>query len=163
MNPMDIDRCTLADFTPILAHLAEFWGDDRTRPVHLPLFIHEFGNSAFVVRDGLTVVAYVFGFCSQTEPAGYVHLIAVRAPYRRQGLARRLYRHFARFARERGCTSLKAVTMPENALSIAFHRSLGMQLMGEPNALGVPVVKDYSGPGKDRVVFRMEMTADELP
>jgi hypothetical protein len=103
------------------------------------------------------VAAYLFGFLSQTEPAGYVHLVAVRSAYRRQGLAALLYRHFIAFARERGCRAIKAITTPGNSHSIAFHTALGMRMEGEPNADGVPVVKDYSGPGEQRVVFRMEI------
>ena len=53
----------------------------------------------------------------------------------------------------RGCGALKAITTPENAASIAFHRRLGMSLAGEPGPDGVPVVADYAGPGQPRVVF----------
>jgi hypothetical protein len=37
--------------------------------------------------------------------------------------------------------------------SIRLHQALGFPLEGVPNAEGVPVVKDYGGPGVDRVVF----------
>jgi GNAT superfamily N-acetyltransferase len=108
------------------------------------------------------VIAYLFGLRSQTEPAGYVHLVAVREGYRRRGLARQLYRHFIEFARARGCREVKAITTPGNARSIAFHTALGMRMEGEPNAEGVPVVRDYSGPGEDRVVFRMAVVPEGL-
>jgi hypothetical protein len=56
--------------------------------------------------------------------------------------------------RARGCTKLKAVTDPSNANSIAFHAvKIGMEMQGVPNRDGVRVVKDYAGPGEDRVVF----------
>jgi len=98
-------------------------------------------------------VAYLFGFVSQTESVGYVHTIAVRASARRQKLAQRLFDHFVQFARSHGCRHVKAVTAPSNAGSIAFHRSLGMRLLGEPNADGIPVVRDYAGRDSPRVVF----------
>jgi len=56
-------------------------------------------------------------------------------------------------ARQHGCTHIKAITTPSNAGSIAFHKSLGMELLGEPNADGIPVVADYAGRGVPRVVF----------
>jgi GNAT superfamily N-acetyltransferase len=152
---MQISRCTKADFDQILTHIEEFWGRESTLGLHHPTLLHEFGDTAYVIRDGAAVAAYLFGYLSQAEPAAYVHLVGVRAPYRRRGLARRLYAHFVDYARSRGCTDLKAIATPENAASIAFHKSLGMELVGTPNRDGVPVVKDYAGPGKDRVVFHM--------
>ena len=98
-------------------------------------------------------MAYLFGFLSQTEPVGYVHAIAVRASARRQGHAQRLFAHFVQFARQRGCSHVKAITPPSNAESIAFHKSLGMQLLGEAGSDGIPVIPDYAGRGAPRVVF----------
>jgi predicted GNAT superfamily acetyltransferase len=152
-QPVEISNCTLQDLDQILAALPEFWDGRDTRHLHHSFLIHEFGDSAFVIRDGDQVVAYLFGFFSQTQPVGYVHAIAVRASARRRHLAQRLYGHFVECARRRGCSHVKAITAPSNAGSIAFHKSLGMQLLGEPNEDGIPVVPDYSGRGQSRVVF----------
>jgi len=149
----EISLCTPEDYFQILDGLSEFWDGRDTRALHHPFLIHEFRNSAFVIRDGPRVLAYLFGFLSQSEPVGYVHTIAVRASARRQRLAHRLFDDFVRFAQENGCTHIKAITTPSNAGSIAFHKSLGMELLGEPNASGVPVVPDYAGRGVPRVVF----------
>jgi GNAT superfamily N-acetyltransferase len=111
-----------------------------------------------VIRDGGVPVAYLFGFFSQTEPAGYVHVIAVHPAHRNGSLATQLYEHFSKVAAAHGCCSLKAITHPSNWGSIRFHRRIGMQLMGVPNEDGIPVVRDYSGPGEDRVVFRKELS-----
>ena len=150
---MEVSICTKEDFNQVLAEFDQFWEHDRTIALHHPTIINEFGNTAFVIKDGEKVLAYLFGFLSQTEPTGYVHLLSVRRGYRRQGLANRLYAHFEQFARSRGCTRLKAITSPVNILSIDFHRSIGMLPTGEPDSRGLPVVKDYAGPGRDRVVF----------
>jgi hypothetical protein len=48
---------------------------------------------------------------------------------------------------------VKAITTQSNLESIAFHKSLGMQLLGEPNSDGIPVAPDYAGRGAPRVVF----------
>jgi ribosomal protein S18 acetylase RimI-like enzyme len=95
----------------------------------------------------------LFGFVSQTEPVGYVHTVAVRASARRRHLARQLFSHFVEVVRRRGCRHVKAITSPSNSSSIAFHKSLGMQLLGTPDADGVPVVSDYAGRRGARVVF----------
>ncbi len=151
---MRISRCTKSDYDQIISHIEEFWGSDRTLGLHHSIFIYEFGNTAFAIRDGTEVAAYLWGFLSQVQPTAYVQLLAVRAPYRRQGLARRLYHHFLDYAEAHACTRCKAITTPTNKESIAFHRALGFELTGKPNRDGIPVVKDYSGPGQDRVVFQ---------
>ena len=149
----EVTVCTKEDFDQVLAELDQFWEHDRTSTLHHPTIIYEFGNSSFVIKEKGRVLAYLFGFLSQTEYAGYVHLLSVRRGFRRQGLANRLYAHFEQFARSRGCTMLKAITSPVNRLSIAFHKSIGMLPTGGPDSRGLPVVKDYAGPGRDRVVF----------
>ena len=122
------------------------------------MFVYEFGNSAYIIKEGNQIAAYLFGFISQTEPTAYVHFVGVRESYRRRGLARCLYDHFVRFAPIQGCTELKAITTPSNKESIAFHRSLGMESTGKLNRDGVQVIKDYAGPGQDRVVFQKTLT-----
>jgi GNAT superfamily N-acetyltransferase len=149
----EISLCTERDYDQILDDLAAFWDGRDTRHLHHPILVREFGNSAFVVHDGDTVVGYLFGFVSQTEPVGYLHLIAVRSSARRQGLGEMLFARFVDFARRHGCKHIKAITTPANAGSIAFHKSLGMELLGEPNADGIPVVADYAGRNEPRVVF----------
>ena len=160
---MDITSCTKADYDQIVTHIQEFWGSDRTLNLHHPMFVYEFGNSAYIIKDGNQVAAYLFGFISQTVPTAYVHLVGVREPYRRRGLARRLYDHFVRFALIQGCTELKAITTPSNKESIAFHRSLGMEFTGKLNRDGVQVIKDYAGPRQDRVVFRKTLRQADAP
>src|SRR5262249_29678297 len=151
--PTEISICTQQDYNQILGELHEFWGARDTLLLHHSFLIHEFGTSAFVIRTNGQVVAYFFGFVSQTEPVGYVHTVAVRTSARRQHLANQLFRHFTQFARAHGCRHIKAITTPTNFDSIAFHKSLGMQLLGEPNSVGIPVVSDYAGRGAARVVF----------
>jgi GNAT superfamily N-acetyltransferase len=154
---MELTLCSKADFDQILQDFDDLWGDERVLPLHHPMFINEFGNSAFVLKEGQQVVGYLFGFISQTGPVAYVHLISVRKSYRGKGLGRRLYEHFTEFARAKGCRELKAITAKDNKVSIVFHKSIGMELTGEPDEEGIPIVRDYSGPGQHRVVFRKKI------
>jgi GNAT superfamily N-acetyltransferase len=154
---MEITLCTKADWDQIIKDFVDFWGDERTKSLHNPILLYEFGNSAFVMKEGEKVVGYLFGFISQTEPVGYVKFIGVRQSYQKRGIGRKLYERFAKFAKEKGCKELKAITSPSNKVSVAFHQGIGMKILGEPNAEGVPVVKNYSGPGIDRVVFKKKI------
>jgi GNAT superfamily N-acetyltransferase len=150
---MKIETCKKADFDQILADIADFWGSDRTFQFHHPIFINEFADTAFVIREGDKVTAYLFGFFSQAEKTGYVHLIGVRTNFQKRGLGKKLYEHFIAVAKAAGCEKIKAITTPGNQDSIDFHRKIGMNLLGTENENGVKVVKNYSGPGLDRVIF----------
>lgn len=154
---MNIENCTTSDYHQILADISNFWGSDRTLNIHHPMFIYEFGNSAYVIKINDRVIAYLFGFISQTSPTGYVHLIGVRNDYQNKGLGSALYKHFISYAKEKGCNKVKAMTTPTNSLSIAFHKKIGMKLLGNKNANGMEVISDYSGQGQDRVVFEKDI------
>ena len=150
---MEITLCTKADFDQIITDIVDFWGDERTRSLHNPVYLYEFGNTAYVAKEGEKVIGYLFGLFSQTAPVAYVKFIGVRRSHLRIGIGRCLYEHFTEFAKTKGCTELKAITSPANKVSVAFHCSIGMELLGEPNEDGIPVARDYGGPGIHRVVF----------
>jgi GNAT superfamily N-acetyltransferase len=143
------ERATTDDYNAIIDSLADYWGARDMRARHHPMFIHEFGDTALVMRDGSgSVAAYLFGFIAPTR-VGYVHLVGVRADSRRAGLGRRLYDEFETLARDRGATALKAISIPTNHESIAFHRALDMT---------ATEVTDYSGPGQPRIVFWRDLS-----
>jgi ribosomal protein S18 acetylase RimI-like enzyme len=155
---MKIENCTIDDFNEIISDISEFWGSDRTLHLHQPYLIHEFGNTAFVIRDKGRVIAYLFGFFSQREDIAYIHLIGVREKYQRHGLGKMLYDNFIEIAKSRNIHKIKAITKPINTKSIAFHtKQIGMTMLGEPNMDGINVIKDYSGINSDRVVFIKEI------
>ena len=157
---MKITLCTKTDYDRIVTDVADFWSDERAetiRTLHNPVYFHEFGTTAYVAKEGETIVGYLFGLYSQTTPTAYVKFVGVRQSFRQRGVGRALYGYFIRNARKQACGELKAITSPNNKDSIAFHRSLGMSPDGEPNEEGIPVVRNYGGPGVDRVVFRMKI------
>jgi ribosomal protein S18 acetylase RimI-like enzyme len=151
---MKIESCTKNDFNEILRDISDFWGSDRTLHLHQPFLIYEFGNTAFVIRDKGMVIAYLFGFFSQTENLAYIHLIGVREKYQRMGLGKLLYDNFIEIAKSHKIHKIKAITKPINTKSIHFHTNkIGMTMVGEPNDDGINVIKNYSGINSDRVVF----------
>lgn len=128
-TPRHIEQAGLADYATITADLGRYWGSAAAAPMHHPLLIREFGDLALVIRtedDG--VAAYLMGFISTTEPVGYVHLVGVRDDHRRRGLGADLWAEFRRRAKARGATSVKAIARPDNAGSLAFHTSIGMDV-----------------------------------
>ncbi len=147
-------RATIEDFVTIVDEMREFWGDRDLTALHHPLLVHEFGDTALVIRgdgaarDESRVIGYLFGLLTPSS-VGYIHVVAVRDGHRREGLARHLYEHFEEIARAHGAHALKAITKPVNTRSIAFHHALGFSASESV---------DYSGPGQTRTVLRKEIS-----
>jgi ribosomal protein S18 acetylase RimI-like enzyme len=146
------ERATIADLAAVAREPREFWGDRDLRALHHPLLVHDFGETALVIRGdggraagagGDEVIAYLFGLLTPSG-VGYIHLVAVREGHRREGLARCLYARFEVLARKHEAHALKAFTQPINTRSIAFHRALGFT---------ASETADYAGPGETRTVF----------
>lgn len=155
---MNIEKCTYHDFLEITQDIVDFWGSERTLVHHHPFLIHEFGNTAYAIKENNKVIAYLFGFLSQTEKSAYVHLIGVRNEHQRKGFGEQLYKHFIEQAKSYGCKKIKAITSPINKQSIKFHTErIGMQMLGEAKNEGIKVVENYSGLGQDRVVFEKQI------
>jgi ribosomal protein S18 acetylase RimI-like enzyme len=140
---------TSRDYATILEQLGAFWDGRDVRALHHPMFVYEFGDCSFVLADARDEpAAYLLGCLATARPLGYVHALAVQPAHRRRGLARQLYDAFARHARARGASEMKAVTTPTNAGSIAMHEALGMSPV---------LVDDYAGPGRARIVFARQL------
>ncbi len=140
LRPRD-PRAVLAE---LLERHAEFWGERDLRVAHAWPWFHQFGGWGLLAIDQNKIIGYLLGVVT-ADGVGYVQLIAVLPEYRRQGVARDLWRTFARAAKQAGARTLEAITGPPNTGSIAFHTGLGMS---------VEEVPDYAGPGQSRIVFR---------
>jgi GNAT superfamily N-acetyltransferase len=156
---LEPQRATIADLAAVAGEPRAFWGDRELPALHHPLLVHDFGETALVIRsgggeaggEGDRVIAYLFGLLTPSA-VGYVHLVAVREGRRREGFGRRLYERFDELARAHGARALKAFTQPANTRSIAFHRALGFS---------ATETADYAGPGETRTVFWKDLGPDE--
>ena len=138
-----------ADYDTIIAVVDGWWG--RAMSAGLPrLFLdHFFGTSLIAEHDG-ELAGFLIGFGSPSKPEeAYIHFAAVAPAWRRTGLARSLYEQFFDRTRRDERTVVKAITSPQNATSIAFHRAMGFTA-SDP-------VEDYDGPSLARVVFVREI------
>ena len=140
-----------ADFDTIIAVADDWWG--RAMSAGLPrLFLDHFFDTSLIAEHDGELAGFLIGFMSAAQPQqAYIHYLAVAPAWRRSGLARRLYEQFFDRARRDGRTVVKAITSPQNATSIAYHRAMGFTV-SDP-------VKDYDGPSLDRVVFAREITS----
>jgi len=154
---LEILKCSMDDFKQIKADILDFWGTDRTLYVHQRLLIKKFGESAYAIKEGDKVIAYLFGFIDDKREMGWIHLIGVRISHQKRGIGRYLYNHFIGYAKQKGCKKIRALTIPENKESIAFHRKIGMKFLGIPNDEGIPIIKNHHNSGQDRVEMEMEI------
>ncbi|MBC7340387.1 MAG: GNAT family N-acetyltransferase [Firmicutes bacterium] len=118
-------------------------------------FLH-FADTGFVAEEEGELIGFLLGFVSQTRPGeAYIHLAGVRPDRRGAGVGRRLYETFFAAVEERGCHTVSAITGPLGPESLAFHRSLGFEVIpggeavdwGEGPGAGPGAAEGGGGPG----------------
>ena len=136
-----------SDYGRVIQHVNAWWGGREMAPMLPQLFFVHFEGTSFVAEDEEGRLAgFLVGFLSQTDATdAYVHFVGVAPERRGSGLGRELYERFFDAAREDGRTTIRCVTSPANADSLAFHEALGFEID--------KVAEDYDGPGEDRVLL----------
>lgn len=152
---MLLRQLTKADFDAIHQQLTTWWRPEIRALFH-PMFLYQFGSTAFVAEIDHHIAGFVAGFRSQTNPAdAYIHLVCTNPQLRRQGVARALYEFFFQTSAQLGCRRVVAITGIDNHQSVAFHTSLGFRTIGVDSEIP-PVenyVPNYSGPGEHRILM----------
>lgn len=154
-----VRRPTEADHGVISPQVNDWWGGRNMQDMLPRLFFQHFAQTSLVAEasDGV-LVGFVVAFVSPDHPdQGYIHFVGVSPAFRGSGLGRELYERTFTTLRQKGCTSVKAVTSPVNKGSIAFHAHLGFEQMSSPDGSAVWI--DYDGSGEDRIVFRHVLAA----
>lgn len=142
------------DFAQVVSKVDGWWG----RPVRqlLPRYLFDhFHDTSFVVEESGEIVAVVIAFLSPAQSdTAYIHFVGVDPRYRGHGLARALYGRVDALALADGRSVVRAITSPDNAGSIDFHRRLGFTV--EPVSSlqsGIPTHMDYGPNGEPRVLM----------
>lgn len=132
---MQIRGITKSDFDHIVSVSDRWWGgpsSDRTHPV----FFYELGERGLVAEDNGEIIGFLFGFAAPVDPpTAYVHMVGIHPDYRRQGVAKQLYSHFADTCNNwdaRGSKRSQRWEIKIDALSHRpwFFRGRGPQLRG---------------------------------
>ena len=146
MEILVIRAATPDDYEPIVAVVSDWWGRDVV-PGLPRLFLQHFCSTSLVAEDKGTLLGFLIGFLSPSQPDdAYIHYVGVHPSHRHRGLSRCLYDRFLHEASKAGRTTVRAITAPSNAGSIAFHRRMGFEVVGP--------IPNYNGPGRDMVTFR---------
>ena len=97
--------------------------------------------------------------CTGAEKAGRRRPTPPHPAARRSGVAGWLYERFFIQALNSGASTIRCITSPGNATSIAFHTGMGFDLEpGDTVRDGLPIHLDYDGPGLDRVSFARDLS-----
>lgn len=148
-----------SDYPAVISVLNLWWGGRHITDLLPQLFFHHFHLTSLIIEKAREPVAFLVGFVSpaRSEEA-YIHFVGVHPDYRRRGLAKHLYHHFFATVSKEGCRKVRCLTSPTNSRSIQFHTRLGFQLTPSKTLQdGIPVHKNYDGPGRDRVLFEKEL------
>jgi GNAT superfamily N-acetyltransferase len=131
------------------------------------LCVTHFANTSLVAesRDGSSGgLPHWLPLPEPSRRDAYVHFVGVRPDYRRRGLATFLYERFFDCCRKHDTRLVRGVRSPVNKGSIDFHRRLGFALeAGGYESGGIPIHRDYDGPGIDMLLLRKDLTGDVEP
>ncbi|OGN88652.1 MAG: GNAT family N-acetyltransferase [Chloroflexi bacterium RBG_13_48_10] len=143
------------DYPSIIASLDEWWGGRKMSTMLPRLFFEHFGDTSFIIEEDGKIVAFLIGFLSQSQPEeAYIHFVGVHPQYRKRGYARLLYEHFFTYVHNKQRQTVRCVTAPINATSIAFHACMGFRTEpGQAVYEGVAYDPNHDGPGEHRVCF----------
>ena len=145
------------DYDRVIGEVDGWWGGRQMAAMLPRLFFTHFRPWTYVAVDDHTIVGFLAGFQSQTNPSQvYCHFIGVDPESRGQGIGEALYQRLFADAAMMGCQEILAVTAPSNSASIAFHTRVGFEaLPGSCLEDHIPYTPAYDGPGEHRVQFRM--------
>jgi len=155
---MDITSCTKADYDQIVTRIQEFWGGDRTLNLHHPMFVvrvrqlglhHQRWEPGCGLPLGLHLTVGACCLCpsrrgQRAVPAARPGASSVRS-----------------FCEVRPHSGLYRAESHHNAWQQGVHcisPIAGNGVDRKTKCDGVQVIKDYAGPGQDRVVFRKTLT-----
>ncbi len=124
---MTLRAATRADLDRVRDVLVDWWDGRDLTALLQPLFLENFATTSLIEDDADgSLAGFLIGFPSQDDAsAAYVHFVGVAPSCRGSGLGRALHDAFAARMAERGAGTVRCVTSPENADSVAFHQRIG--------------------------------------
>ena len=127
-------------------------------PVHFyKIATKYFGNSFFVAKENEKIVAFVWGFISQTnKEVFFLWQIGVSKDYRGKKLAPQLIDRLIDFAKANHCKKIHATVEPVNIASWKLFEKTGFQNVSSGDTLienGKKAMVDYYGSGTNQILY----------
>jgi ribosomal protein S18 acetylase RimI-like enzyme len=166
LAPAQLRTPTESDYSAVASAIQSWWtqpGLDtaaaaRERAALVPrLWLQHFAHTSLLAEHDGRLSGFLIGFLSQDRAdEGYIHFVGVAPDQRDRGIGRLLYERFFALCRDAQRSTVRCVTSPSNALSIAFHEAMGFEVERSGGETAKP---DYDGPGVPRVTFVRSTTA----
>jgi GNAT superfamily N-acetyltransferase len=117
-----------------------------------------FGTTSFIASSDGTLAGGVLACVNQSKANEvYVGQVAVQERWRGRGVTGRLLEAVGEEARRRGCQRVWLSTDPANPAARVWPRYGFAVLPGNDEANGLPVTRDFKGPGKHRALFERRL------
>ena len=117
-----------------------------------------FGATSFIASSDGVLTGGVLACINQSKPDElYIDQVAVQREWRGRGVTGRLLEAVGEEARRRGCQRLWLSTDPANPAARAWPRHGFALLPGNDEVNGLPVTRDFKGPGKHRAIFERRL------
>ena len=117
-----------------------------------------FGATSFIASSDGVLTGGVLACINQNKPDElYVDQVAVQREWRGRGVTGHLLEAVGAEARRRGCQRLWLSTDPANPATRAWPRYGFAPLPGNDEVNGLPVTRDFKGPGKHRAIFERRL------
>ena len=117
-----------------------------------------FGTTSFIASLEGALAGGVLACVNQSKADEvYVDQVAVRKEMRGRGVTEPLLEAVADAARRHGCRRVWLSTDPANPAAQVWPRYGFAVLPGNDEANGLPVTRDFKGPGKHRALFERRL------
>ena len=132
------------------------------------LWLRAFASTSWLAeREDGTLVGFVLAFHSpgRSEEASLV-MLAVGPSWRGHGFGRALVDRLADDARAAGRRRIVAVVWPGDPTCLRFLRAVGFVAEAGPGTVrlyGIQAYPDYDGPGEDRAILSLALSAGTAP
>ena len=117
-----------------------------------------FGSTSFIVSSDRALAGGVLACVNQSKADEvYIDQVAVHQEWRGRGVTGRLLDAVCDEAQRRGCRRVWLSTDPANPAARVWPRYGFALLAGNDEVNGLPVTRDFKGPGKHRALFERRL------
>ncbi len=131
-------------------------------PVHFyKIMTSYFGNSFFIAKDDNKLIAFVWGFISQTDKdVFFLWQIGIMKEYRGNMLAQKLMERLIEFAKQNNCKKVHATVETGNIASWKMFEKMDFKNVSKGNTVvenGREAMVNYYGSGTNQILYEYNL------
>lgn len=125
--PLTLKRATLHDLPALLDLEETCFTEDRLSKRSYQSLLKKETADIFIATSNKIAVGSAVVFFRKNSKTARLYSLAVKKPYRKQGIAHRLTRLYESKARLRGCQTIVLEVRPDNKAAIQFYLKEGYE------------------------------------